>query len=220
MLASLDHPSIVQSFGDICLTPDATGSLILEYVEGETLEKQLAAGARMPEKTAVRLLQKCSSGLELLHQKQVVHGDLAPNNIIANLSGDTLKIIDFDMLGAQTANAKPEDTSRRSRGTPVTMSPELAAGQPPTPLSDIYSLGCIGFYLLSGNYVFSGATSLEICWKQMRQPCPTLSNDKAISTRMAQLIDHMLQKSPSDRPQSATLVSDRLAAISAGHGNR
>lgn len=224
LLASLNHPSIVQAFGDISLSPHSTSSLILEYAEGKTLEKMLAIGERMPEKTAIKLLQQCCSALEILHQNRLVHGDLAPNNIIANLDTDTLKIIDFEIpaehQGTTTQGNAAQGKAKRSRGTPVTMSPEVASGRTATPLSDIYSLGCIGFYLLTGKYVFGGATSLEICWKQIRQTCPSLSRDRAISASLAQLIDHMLQKSPSDRPQSATLVAGRLATISAGYGDR
>lgn len=218
LLASLDHPCIVRSFGDVRLAGGAASSLILEYVQGKTLDDLLATGERMPERTAVNLLKKCCSALELLHLSHVVHGDLAPNNIIASQEADTLKLIDFEIPLAKTAEST--NLHKRSRGTPVAMSPEVASGQSPTPLSDIYSLGCIGYYLLTGKYVYSGATSLEICWKQIRRPCPSLSSDTAVSPPLAQLIDHMLQKSPSGRPQSVRLVSDQLATFLTGIGKR
>ncbi len=216
LLRQINHPNVVQAIGTQALGTQALGSqdagiedaLILQFVPGQPLIRLPSKQSPLPEATAVQILRECSQALSAMHARGIVHGDIAPANVIVDEQLARATLIDIELA----------TSGQRSRGTPVTMSPEVASGQPPTPRSDVYSLGCLAYFMLTGTHVFSGATSLEICWKQKSHPCPSLQSDPGstrpeIRPELATLVDRMLAKQPSQRPDSATQITDHLSSL-------
>jgi serine/threonine-protein kinase len=160
------------------------------------------------------LLQVCHS-LSEVHGHGWLHGDLSPKNV-ALTAGDNFDdracVIDFGSSLEMTS--KCQDTSTRPvTGTPAFMSPEACGcGDELGPESDIYSLGCLAFYLLSGRLPFSGATSLEICWKQIHAERPKAipASGNMLSCELEQLILSCLARQPGQRPTSMGELSAEL----------
>ncbi|GAB5403404.1 MAG: hypothetical protein Aurels2KO_16350 [Aureliella sp.] len=181
---------------------------MLDYVAGEPISKLVYTNSPLPEGSVARILYGCSLGLSALHTVGIMHGDVAPSNVIVDQHHTRATLIDVE----------PTNSQGRSRGTPATMSPEVASGEQTTPLSDIYSLGCLAYFMLTGTHVFAGTTSLEICWKQKNHPCPKLSTALPTSPsrnrfQLANLVDQMLEKQPSQRPASAAVVAEQLSSL-------
>ncbi|MEZ6075621.1 MAG: serine/threonine-protein kinase [Pirellulaceae bacterium] len=156
------------------------------------------------------MLQQIASAVSAVHELGYIHGDLAPKNLMVS-DGKRITLIDFGLARA-IDSAKFEQV----RGTPAFMSPEscqaadsaIRIGQ----ASDIYSFGCLAFFILTGKLPVDGATSIEILWKQIHETPPKASSLAAlpISAALDELISQCLEKSPEARPSSMANVLGRL----------
>jgi Tol biopolymer transport system component len=163
MLAALNHPHIAQIYG--LEEQDGERFLVLELVEGESLEARLRAGPlRMPE--ALRLAGEIAEALAAAHEKGVVHRDLKPGNVMVTPDGRA-KVLDFGLAKAiesaptsSVAATSPESMTVAGTivGTPAYMSPEQARGQAVDARTDLWSFGCLVYEMLTGQRAFSGET--------------------------------------------------------------
>jgi serine/threonine protein kinase/WD40 repeat protein len=165
ILAALNHPQIAAIYG---LEETASGAaLVLELVEGPTLDGRLAAGP-IGVREALRIAAQVADALHAAHQRGIVHRDLKPANIKISAAG-TAKILDFGLAKAFVAPAPPDDRRAPTRsgtetrdglilGTPAYMSPEQARGQEVDKRSDIWAFGCVLFEMLCGSPAFARAT--------------------------------------------------------------
>jgi len=189
--------------------------IVMEYVEGQnlrhiqkTLQEQDGDGTAFPTEVALAIIQEVAYGLKKAHERGVVHRDIKPSNVLLSTDGE-VKIVDFGLalsLGVLERLAQTRFTQTgKVVGTPSSMSPEQAAGVGKIDhRSDIFSLGVLAYHLLSGQRPFPGRTDsekLERITAGKHEPltvdlCPLLTD------ALLALVQHMLQKSPSDRPQA------------------
>ncbi|MEZ4536059.1 MAG: serine/threonine-protein kinase [Cyanobacteriota/Melainabacteria group bacterium] len=160
--SKLKHPAIVQVL-DFGVFNDDQPFLVMEHMKGGTLEDLLAREGRLPMKDAISIIEQICIGMEHAHNQQVLHRDLKPSNIIISRVGEGYRahILDFGVAKVVDL-VSPEETLTRTGqivGSPRCMSPEQASGEVLDRRSDIYSLGCVAFELLSGKPPYAGADS-------------------------------------------------------------
>jgi serine/threonine-protein kinase len=172
----LVHPN-VGAILDHGLLQQGRPFIVMELIEGNSLEELLNyAGALEPKMFAELMVQVCDA-LEAAHSKGIVHRDIKPNNIMAFVNEDgrtDAKVVDFGVAKSLFDEAKMTKTGE-TVGTPAYMSPEQCIGQPISPRSDIYSLGCVMYEALSGVKAFDGETSFECTRKHFTEMPPRFS---------------------------------------------
>jgi serine/threonine protein kinase len=170
LLASLNHPNIAGIYG--LEQADGNRFLVLEYVEGETLQARLSKGA-LPLEDALELCRQIAEGLEAAHEKGVIHRDLKPANVMITAE-EKVKILDFGLAKALSDETQSIDSSQSPTlteamthpgvilGTAAYMSPEQAKGKEVDKRADIWAFGVVLFEMLTGRPLFTGETSSEI----------------------------------------------------------
>jgi serine/threonine protein kinase len=200
--ALVNDPGVV-GVTDFGTLPDGQAFLVMELVEGKTLEEALGEGGTLPPAEAVRVVLKILAALETAHVRGVVHRDLKPSNVFITPEGQ-VKIADF---GA----ALVEDHLRGSGteaglilGTPAYMAPEQALARPTDERADIYSLGCILFRVLSGAPPFRAAGLLEVLRQQIEEPAPPVASPHGpLPDLLVGCVAKALAKQPDERFRSA-----------------
>ena len=217
--ARLTSVHTVQLF-DYGKTDDGSFFYVMELLDGLDLETLINRfGPVFPERAVFLLDQICHS-LEDAHGHELIHRDVKPANIFLCRLGpdhDFIKVLDFGLV-KETVEAEdnPKLTQdQQAPGTPAFMAPEVVTGTAPGAHTDIYAIGCVGYWLLTGSLVFEGATSLEILTKHVSEPPvpPSRRTELAMPPELEQLILDCLAKDPADRPASAADVARRLRDI-------
>lgn len=213
--AKLNHASIVHVY-DIFLDGDSE-CIVMEYVEGRTLDTMILEGPLDPNLVA-RLGYEISSGLAEAHAKGIIHRDLKVENIIITPSGHA-KILDFGLAKPIISNEL--DTSLTGKGqlvgTSRAMSPEYVSGEEIDHRSDLFSFGVLLYEAATGHSPFKAHNTLATLKQVMlhiQTPAYQVSPD--ISEEFSHLIDRLLEKDPSDRPQSADEVALEFESILGG----
>ncbi|HTH64278.1 MAG TPA: protein kinase [Gemmatimonadales bacterium] len=210
-LAKLRHPGIVPIF-DI---RERGGMIyyIMPFVEGTTLDARMNR-ARLPPFESRRILSELADALAAAHRAQMVHLDIKPANVF--LEGDRQKVLLMD-FGIAIGLTKPaeESSSGRVIGTPEYMSPEQARGLPDIDhRSDIYSLGALGYRMLTGRPPFRGRTAADTLEQHMnRAPMPLRDVNPTIPKELADAIMRCLQKDPADRFANALDLRGTLDSV-------
>lgn len=207
--ARLSHPHIVPIY-----TVDEVDPYVffaMAYVDGETLGARVRTRGPLPPSEAARMLREVAWALGHAHEQGVVHRDVKPDNILLEAATGRALVADFGIAGLQQ-DAGTQQTGEVV-GTPEFMSPEQAAGARVDAQSDLYSLGAVAFYALSGRVPFTGATSVEILAQHMTQPAPPIAEHApAVPRRIARIVDACLAKDPAERPAGAAQLAEQLAA--------
>jgi len=208
-LAKLRHPNItilynlVQTNGYRCM--------IMEYVEGETLETLLKSQGTFSVKQVLTVAIHTLEGLQHAHDKGVVHRDIKPSNLMLSTEGE-IKIMDFGI--ARIAEGSRLTRIGQAMGTPQYMSPEQVKGQEGNRASDIYSFGIVLYELLTGVTPFDSDSEFEIMQAQTsRKPVPPVSLNPAIPEALNNAILKALEKEPSRRFGSADEMKQSLQLI-------
>jgi eukaryotic-like serine/threonine-protein kinase len=201
--ASLHHPNIatVFDYGE----DDGTAYLVMELVGGQPLSQIIAERAPLSVQETVSILVQAATALEAAHQGGVVHRDIKPANILIAPDG-AAKLTDFGI--ARAIDAAPLTQTGQVLGTAQYLSPEQALGQSATASSDIYSLGVVGYEMLTGERPFDCGSVVATALAHVNQPPPPLPDTIPIGVR--DVIMASLAKDPSDRPASATAVAQAL----------
>jgi hypothetical protein len=213
--ASLRSIHTVELF-DFGITADSTFYYVMELLDGLDLETMVKRYGPLPPARAAYLLEQVCDSLADAHANGLVHGDIKPANIQVCRMGsrdDFVKVLDFGLVRRASAAAGSHD--RRIIGTPAYMAPEVATGSGTIDgRTDVYSLGCVGYWLLTGEQVFVGATLGEVLQKHLSAPVTPLSQrvNEAIPAGLEALIVRCLEKDPAERPQSAVEVAAALLA--------
>ncbi len=218
-VAALTHPNIVPIY-----TVDEIGDFVffaMAYVAGETLSQRVATRGPMDAHRAARLLRDIGEALGYAHARGVVHRDVKPDNIL--LDGDTGRALlsDFGIAHASPASASPARLGRPAAprghvvGTAAFMSPEQARGDAVDARSDLYSLGVVAFYALSGQLPFHATTETGLLALHIAEPAPPLASVAPfVPPRLAHIVDRCLAKQPWERfPDAAALVKAVVEAV-------
>ncbi len=210
--AKLTHSNIVPVYG-FTEGMQLLG-IVMEYVEGETLEKMIIRQGRLNLSQAIDIMQQVLSGAAYAHKKGFVHRDLKPSNIIISKDG-IAKIMDFG-ISKSLKETKGITRTGVKIGTVLYMSPEQIKAQEPTIQSDIYSLGIILFEMLTGKNPFDFPTEFEILEAHLKKNPPKLINEHfGIPSEVDSIISKATNKSTSKRYQSGEDFNTDLNLLSA-----
>lgn len=213
----LNHPNTIAIY-DYGRTPEGVFYYAMELLDGVDLEALVERDGPQPEGRVVPILRQVCGSLQEAHALGLIHRDIKPANIMVNFRGgqfDVVKLLDFGLVKAVDARKESTLTAAGSlTGTPMYLSPEaIEDPERVDARSDLYAVGAVGYFLLSGQPVFDGASVVEICMKHVNQPPPSLaSRGVVVSDELEALILSCLEKNPALRPQSAAEIIDRLDA--------
>ena len=208
-LARLNHPNIATVYG--LLQQDGQYYMVLEFVDGQTLEAILARRGRLPWSEAVGLARDTLAALDHAHGMGVVHRDLKPANLMVTRSGQ-LKVMDFGI--ARLAGTSRHTEYGRIVGTPLYMSPEQLRGEEVDGRSDVYSLGVVLYELLTGREAFQADSDYALLMAQLNQmPEPVSRYVPDLPADLEAVLDRALSKSRNDRWRSAADFRRALARI-------
>jgi eukaryotic-like serine/threonine-protein kinase len=206
--AGLTHPNIVQilDFGEDAGTP----YVVMEHLESETLQDVIRNEGPFGPDDVAGLLEQVAAGLDCAHERGIVHRNVTPWNVLVAQTG-VVKLINVGRANGQSAPEQP-----RIANGPVPehfVSPEQANGLPPTPSSDIYSLGIIAYEMLTGTLPFHASTPAEIASAHVRVPPPPPSlRMPEVPLSVDAAIFQALEKDPSRRFPTAGSFAAAIAA--------
>ena len=207
MAAKLSHPNIIPIHA-----VDEIGSFVffaMAYVEGETLTDRVRRRGPLTPDDATRVLREIAWALAYAHAQGVIHRDVKPDNIMLETATGRALVADFGIAG-QVSGAAALDGGEVI-GTPEFMSPEQALGERVDGKSDLYGLGVVGYFALSGRLPFQAAKAAEVLAKQITEaPRPLAQVADGTPRRLAQTIDRCLAKDRDERPESAAALADQL----------
>lgn len=217
--ATLRSPHTVELY-DFGVTDDQTLYFVMELLEGMDLESLVRQHGPVPSARAVHILRQTCASLEEAHVRGLVHRDIKPANIHLGKLGliyDFVKVLDFGLVKPIAERSGDQSLATQAGlliGTPGYMAPEMALSDRIDGRADIYALGCVAYYLLTGQQVFDGATPMQVLSKHLQAaPVPPSHRVANISTGFDQIVLACLAKDPSDRPQSAAEVARLLEAL-------
>ncbi|HYK31701.1 MAG TPA: protein kinase [Streptosporangiaceae bacterium] len=206
-VAALSNPHIVTVFD--CGLDDTTPYIVMELVSGRTLRQVLDEVGPLPPDEAVAIAAAVCEALDAAHAAGLVHRDIKPANIV--LSGRDVKVLDFGIARAQF----PAGGTRTNGvlGTAAYLSPEQASGERVGPQSDLYSLGCVLFEMLTGAPPFAADSEVGVAYRHVHDD-PGLPSQRrsAIPPKLDWIVARLLAKKPADRPAGALAAREGLLA--------
>lgn len=203
-MARIDHPNVVRVYEHG--TEDAVPYLAIEWVDGGTLNKQISAGP-VNQDTVKSIARDMLQGLQAVHEQNLLHRDLKPDNILMDSSGHA-KLADFSLVGFHQISGLTGHGAMV--GSPAYMAPEFLDGKPASVQSDLYGLGVVLLELLTGSNPFAATDPVVSLDKIRHVNAPVLSAKKHIDPLLAKLIDTLLMRDPGLRPANAKTALDIL----------
>jgi serine/threonine-protein kinase len=223
VIASLQSPHTVALY-DFGVTDDGSLFYVMELLEGVNLERLVKKFGPLPPERVVYLLRQACASLAEAHHRGLVHRDIKPANLYLCQRGmehDVVKVLDFGIVKKVVSDDEPAarelTRAHEVAGTPDFMAPEIAMGAGNVDgRADLYALGCVAFWLLTGRPVFEETTPMAaIIAHVQRQPIPpSTATEFEVPAALDQIILDLLAKDPGARPANADVLSARLAAIS------
>ena len=219
---AIRHPGIIEVY-DFGWTSDGAAYLVMERLEGDSLERRMSRGA-LAWPAALALARQIAGALGAAHAKGIVHRDLKPDNMFLVRDpevpgGERIKLLDFGIakLAGESSQANVTRTGQVI-GTPTYMSPEQCRGVAVDHRADLYALGCVLFELCAGRPAFVGEGAGDVLAAHIYLPPPTLgAAGVAAPPAVEQLLASLLAKQPAQRPPSTDAV---IAAIDAALTDR
>jgi serine/threonine-protein kinase len=211
ILGRLNHPNIVQVRHT--LEHEGTLCIVMEYVDGETLQQRIASRGPLPVGEVVRLGRQIAEGMAAAHKEGIIHRDLKSENVLLDRNGNA-KVTDFGVakvLGDETLTEKG-----RAPGTLKAMSPEQLRGKKLTEASDLFSFGLLLYEALVGELPFTGSGIEQLVKAVTELPPPSLSaRIPGLPAKLDWLVEQLLQKHPSGRPHDFREVIVKLTRVEA-----
>ena len=218
--AKLRSPHTVELY-DFGVTEDETIYFVMELLEGMNLESVVRQFGPLPANRVIHILCQACESLEEAHARGLVHRDIKPPNIHLGLVGlrhDFVKVLDFGLVKGVVDKSDGHSLATAqgmTPGTPSYMAPEMALGENVDGRADLYALGCVGYFLLTGQLVFEADNLLAMIAKHLQiAPVPPSERTAThIPPALERIVMTCLEKDPADRPQSAAVLARALAAI-------
>jgi serine/threonine-protein kinase len=213
------HSAHTVALHDFGVTPEGTFYYVMELLDGLDLETLVRRFGPVPPERAIHLLIQACDSLAEAHAVGLVHRDVKPANIIAchwGLKWDFVKVLDFGLVKATWSMGEDDHLSTEGMitGTPAYIAPEAAlGGRPIDARVDLYGLGCVAYWLLTGERLFIGRTPVEVLLHHVKTPPvpPSERVGREIPADLEALVLSCLAKNPDDRPPSAEWIATRLA---------
>jgi eukaryotic-like serine/threonine-protein kinase len=206
--AALNHPNVVDVYD--AASEGNTHYLVMELVEGPTLADIIAREGPLPERRALDIAGRIAAALQVAHERGLVHHDVKPGNVLFD-SDDNVKVADFGIARAASSDITT------IQGTPPYVAPEQARGGRADPRSDVYSLGCVLFEMLTGRPPFVGDGASSVIMQHLERPPPRVSDLRDdVSTHVDDIVSRALAKEPGQRYQSAEDFRADIDRVAAG----
>jgi serine/threonine-protein kinase len=223
--SQLRSPHTIEVY-DFGRTDDGRFYYVMELLDGLSLEELVQKFGPVPAERAIAILRQICHSLAEAHARGLVHRDIKPANIFVcryGLEHDFVKVLDFGLVKATGASTDVRLTDVGSfAGTPAYGSPESALGEnlDVDGRSDLYSLGCVAYWLLTGRTVFDATQPIQMLVQHANQPPdpPSSVTELSIPPELDALVLQLLSKSPEDRPATADETERQLAAIPVATG--
>lgn len=214
--SKLKHSGLIEVF-DFGIADNGTPYLVMELIEGVSLDSLIETEG-MELDRALRIAELVCDAMQHAHLQKVIHRDLKPSNIliVETEEGDErIKIVDFGLAAIVEEDGRVETMTPTHgiAGSPMYMSPEQASRQNIDARTDVYSLGCVLFELISGRPPFLGETALELVEQHAHEPPPHLNElvpEASLPPRLCATVRAMLAKDPEERPASMAAVRDSM----------
>jgi len=224
LTARLTHPHTITIF-DYGRTPEGVFYYAMELLDGASLERVVAVAGRLGPARVIHVLYEVAGALVEAHETGLIHRDVKPANVILCRQGglyDFPKVVDFGLV----KDLEPSGDAALTRadviaGTPLYIAPEaITSPESVGPQADIYSLGAVGYFALTGQHVFQGRTLVEVCSHHLHtQPEPPSRRlDSPVPADLEALVLECLEKDPARRPAGARELRRRLEACAAFGG--
>src|SRR3712207_4236958 len=214
--ASLNHPAIVAVYdtGEDRTATGATPYIVMEYVEGETLRDVLRREGPLSPERAMSLCADICGALDFSHRNGIVHRDVKPGNVMITPQG-AVKVMDFGIARAVSDSAATMTSTAAVIGTAQYLSPEQARGEGVDARSDVYSVGCLLYELVTGAPPFTGDSPVSVAYQHVREdPRLPSSINPAIPPELDAILMKAMAKNPANRYQSAAdMRTDLLRAV-------
>jgi tRNA A-37 threonylcarbamoyl transferase component Bud32 len=218
--ANLRSPHTVELY-DFGVTEDERLYFVMEFLEGMDLESLVSLHGPVPARRVVHILRQVCESLAEAHAGGLVHRDIKPANIHVGRVGlrhDFVKVLDFGLVKSVAGGSDENSLATGAGltpGTPAYMAPEMALGEAVDGRADLYALGCVAYYLLTGQRVFEADNAFQLIAKHMQEPPVPPSQRSGIPAEpeLERVVLGCLAKSPEGRPPSATELDRMLGEI-------
>ncbi|MBT8495122.1 MAG: serine/threonine protein kinase [Deltaproteobacteria bacterium] len=217
LTSELTHPNTIAIY-DYGRSPDGVFYYAMEYLDGIDLEKMVNKYGPQPPERVVHILRQICGALSEAHGRGLIHRDIKPSNIIVSCRGDiadVAKILDFGLVKEMDKDDQIEGENTVS-GTPAYLSPEAITDPDQiSPRSDIYALGAVAYFLLSGKTPFEGKSVVQLCYHHLHTTPvrPSLRGDLEVPAEIEELVLQCLAKDPDARPSSAREMGKLLGRL-------
>ena len=209
----LNHPGIVAVYdsGEENNSP----YIVMELVNGQTLRQKLQAG-QLPLTTSLEIIKGILQALDYSHNKGIIHRDIKPSNIMITDSGD-IKVMDFGIARATDDIGATLTNTWNVVGTAQYLSPEQATGEMADGRSDLYSLGCLMYELLTGRPPFTGDTPVSVAYQHVSSELtPATQINPSLDLNLDRMLEVVLAKDPNNRYQDAIAMLEDLEHVIKG----
>lgn len=215
--SKISHPNVVQliDFGN---ASDGAPFLVMEYLQGQTLDEAISSNRQLSFARALPIFQQVCEALHAAHSRGIIHRDLKPGNIMLveeNGVADIVKVVDFGLAKAANTGDESQRLTQTGEvfGSPVYMSPEQCLGRQIDPRSDVYALGIVMYETLTGRLPLSGNNVAETIAKHLTEtaePFRVIRPDLTLPSHIEQIIFQAMSKEAGERQSSMIEVRDQL----------
>jgi beta-lactam-binding protein with PASTA domain/predicted Ser/Thr protein kinase len=216
--AALNHPSIVAVYdtGEAETPAGPLPYIVMEYVDGVTLRDIVHTDGPLPPRRAIEIIADACQALNFSHQNGIIHRDVKPANIMISTT-NAVKVMDFGIARAIADSGSSVTQTAAVIGTAQYLSPEQARGDPVDARSDVYSLGCVLYEILTGEPPFTGDSPVSVAYQHVREdPIPPSKRHEGISADLDAVVLKALAKNPENRYQTAAEMRADLVRVHNG----
>ena len=219
--ATLRSPHTIELY-DYGVAGDGTFYYVMELLDGIDFHELVRKHGPVPPERVVHLLTQACDSLGEAHLLGLIHRDVKPSNILAcrmGLAVDYVKVLDFGLVKKDPSKAEPEPhitSAGAVSGTPAFMAPESVTGTDVvTAAADVYALGCVGYWLLTGQNVFSAANATMMMLQHIQKAPvpPSFKSPQPVPRELDELIMRCLAKDPAERPSDAAILHGELSRL-------